>query len=142
MCAKSKAIKPNFFWSVFNQKCPRCRTGDMFQTKNPYDLKRFMKMNEKCTVCGQPMEIELGFYYGTSYISYALTIALSTVSFIAWWLTIGFSLEDNRLFYWIGVNGLALLLLQPWLMRLSRAVWLSFFVQYNANWEQPDPEGT
>jgi hypothetical protein len=111
----------------------------MFHTRKVYDLKRFMKMNEKCPVCGQRMELEIGFYYGTSYISYALTVALSVITFIAWWLTIGFSLEDHRLFYWIGINGLLLLLLQPWLMRLSRAVWLSFFVQYTMDWDQPDP---
>jgi hypothetical protein len=139
MCAETKITRPNFFRSLFLQKCPRCRTGDMFQTPRVYDLKRFMKMNEKCPVCGQRMEIEIGFYYGTSYISYALTVALSAATFVAWWLIIGFSLEDHRLFYWIGFNGVSLLLLQPWLMRLSRAVWLSVFVQYNANWEQPDP---
>jgi hypothetical protein len=136
MCADKKVTRRGYFWSLFNQKCPGCRTGDMFQTRNPYDLKRFMKMNEKCPVCDQRMEIEIGFYYGTSYISYALTVVLSAVTFVAWWLTIGFSLEDHRLFWWIGINGLLLLLLQPWLMRLSRAVWLSFFVQYNVHWER------
>lgn len=138
MCAEMKTSRPNLLWALFNQKCPRCRRGDMFKTKRPYDLKRFMKMNDKCPVCSQPMEIEVGFYYGTSYISYALTVALSAATFIIWWLTVGFSLEDHRLFYWIGINGLLLLLLQPWLMRLSRAVWLSFFVHYNADWEEED----
>ncbi|HEX9511486.1 MAG TPA: DUF983 domain-containing protein [Puia sp.] len=110
----------------------------MFQTKKPYDLKRFMKMNERCPVCSQVMEIEVGFYYGTSYISYALTVALSAATFVAWMVLIGFSLADNdkRLFYWIGFNAVFLLLLQPWLMRLSRAVWLSFFVKYDMDWEQ------
>lgn len=112
----------------------------MFQTGKPYDLKRFMKMNDKCPVCGQRMEIEVGFYYGTSYISYALTVALSALTFVLWLLTIGFSLEDHRLFYWIGVNGILLLLLQPWLMRLSRALWLSFFVHYDPDWQLPDTE--
>lgn len=138
MCAETKKSKPGYFLSLFRQKCPRCRTGDMFQTKSPYDLKRFMKMNDKCTVCGQVMEIEIGFYYGTSYISYALSVALSAATFVAWLVLIGFSLQDkdNRLFYWIGFNAVFLLLLQPWLMRLSRALWLSFFVKYDSDWEQ------
>ncbi len=139
MCAESKTTRSNLLGTLFHQKCPRCRTGDMFQTKNPYDLKRFMKMNDKCPVCGQRMELEVGFYYGTSYISYALTVALSAVTFVGWWLTIGFSLEDHRVFYWMGVNGVLLLLLQPWLMRLSRVVWLSFFVHYDVNWNQEGP---
>ena len=49
----------------------------MFQTKSSYQLKTFMKMYEKCPVCEQRMEIEVGFYYGTAYVSYALTVALS-----------------------------------------------------------------
>ncbi|RYF95611.1 MAG: hypothetical protein EOO02_23090, partial [Chitinophagaceae bacterium] len=58
-------------------KCPRCRRGDMFAVKNPWQLKTTMKMNESCAVCGQPFDIEVGFYYGSSYVSYALSVALS-----------------------------------------------------------------
>ena len=94
-------------------------------------------MNAKCPVCGQPTDIEVGFYYGTGYISYALAFVLSVATFIAWWVFIGFSVKDNdnRVFWWIGSNIVALLVLQPYLMRLSRSLWLSFFVGYNPNWE-------
>src|SRR4051812_39339890 len=81
-------------------KCPRCRRGNMFQDTNPWHLKSTMKMNKVCPVCTQPFNIEVGFYFGSSYVSYALTIALSVATFIAWWLIIGFSLDDNRIFYW------------------------------------------
>ncbi len=122
--------KRNYFRAVLQQKCPRCREGNLFLDKGPFRLKSFMKMHEHCPVCGQKTEIEPGFYYGTGYVSYALTVAFSVSSFVAWWALIGFSLEDNRLFWWIGVNAVLLLLLQPWFMRLSRTVWLSFFVKY------------
>lgn len=36
-----------------------------------------VKMNERCPVCGQPMEIVKGFYYSTGYVSYALSVAVS-----------------------------------------------------------------
>ena len=98
-------------------------------------------MNQKCILCGQPSEIEVGFYYGTSYVSYVITILISVFSFIAWWFTIGMSLEDNRFFYWLGFNGIFLILLQPWLMRLSRSFWISWFVKYDPDWEQSKPEG-
>jgi hypothetical protein len=107
----------------------------MFQTKNSYDLKQFMKMNTHCPVCSQHMEIEVGFYYGTSYVSYAVTVAISVATFVAWWVLIGFSVHDNRFFWWLGINTAALILLQPYLMRLSRAIWLSFFVKYDPAWE-------
>src|SRR6476620_11429647 len=77
-------------------KCPRCRKGDMFEDKNPWNLKKTMKMNKECPVCGQPFDIEVGFYFGSSYVSYAASIALSVATFIAWWVLIGFSLQDNR----------------------------------------------
>ena len=99
-----------------------------------------MKMNELCPVCDQPTEIEVGFYYGTSYVSYAITVALSVVSLAIWWLTIGLSTDDNRFFYWIGVNALILLLLQPWLMRLSRSFWISWFVRYDPDWKLHKPQ--
>jgi hypothetical protein len=127
--------KPGYWWGIFNHKCSRCRTGDMFHNKSSYKLKNFMKMNETCPDCGQRMEIETGFYYGTGYVSYVLAVALSVASFIAWFVIIGMSLRDNRFFWWLGFNAFLLILLQPYLMRLSRALWLSFFVKYKADWE-------
>jgi hypothetical protein len=112
----------------------------MFRVRSAYNLKQFMRMYDTCPVCGQDMEIEVGFYYGTSYVSYALTVALSVATCIAWWVLIGFSLEDSRFFWWMGSNIILLLLAQPYLMRLSRAIWLSFFVHYNANWRNEEPE--
>lgn len=88
-------------------------------------------MNDTCPVCGQPMEIEPSFCYGTGYVSYALAVAITVASFIAWWVIIGMSVHDNRFFWWIGLNAVLLLALQPYLMRLSRTVWLSFFVRYD-----------
>ena len=35
-----------------------------------------MDMNKECPVCGQPTEIEVGFYYGTGYVSYVLSILI------------------------------------------------------------------
>ena len=38
-------------------------------------------------------------------------------------------------FWWLGLNGSAMLLLQPVFMRLSRSLWLSWFVKYDADWK-------
>jgi uncharacterized protein (DUF983 family) len=135
MSAKKKGKKHNYFWAIFNHKCPRCREGDMFTYKSAYHLKGFMKMNERCPVCGQASEIEKGFYYGTGYISYAITVAFSVSTFVAWSVLIGMSFKNNRVFWWLGTNTVLLILLQPYFMRLSRSAWLSFFVKYNANWK-------
>jgi hypothetical protein len=106
-----------------------------------FSSKRNMAMPDECPVCGQPMEIEVGFYYGTGYVSYALTVAISVATFVAWWVLLGFSIDDNSLYYWIAANIAVLVGMLPWLMRLSRSIWLSFFVKYDPNWQsQPTPE--
>lgn len=120
-------------------KCPRCRQGRMFVNRNPYLLKTTMKMNSECKVCTQPFNIEVGFYYGSSYVSYALSLTLSAASFVAWWLLIGLSLEDNRFFYWLAFNAVFLILAQPYLMRVSRTLWLAIFVRYDRNWRLNPP---
>lgn len=133
-----KSAKPSYILSVVSNKCPRCREGKIFKTNNAYKFKsnEYIRMNEKCPVCGQPTEIEVGFYYGTGYVSYALSIAICVASFIAWWVLLGISIYDNSLFWWLGVNSVLLLALQPVLMRLSRSIWLSWFVKYDAKWKE------
>lgn len=126
--------------TLFACKCPRCRQGDMFVNKNPYALKETMKMNKACAVCGQPFNIEVGFYYGSSYVSYTVSIAISVATFVAWWVLIGFSLQDHRFFYWIAFNAVFLIALQPYLMRFARTGWLAFFVRYNKNWKTEPPK--
>lgn len=130
---------PNYLVSIFTNKCPRCREGELFVSKKPYALKngRFMKMHHNCPVCRQPTDIEVGFYYGTSYVSYALTVAFSVATFVAWKVLIGmsFSIDDNRVFYWFFLNLVLLLFMQPLFMRFARSLWLSWFVKYNPNWK-------
>ena len=93
-------------------------------------------MPDKCPECGQPMELEVGFYYGTSYVSYALTVAITVAVFVAYWVLLGISINDNSLFYFLGADIVILILLQPWLMRFSRTLWLSFFVKYDPHWRE------
>lgn len=139
MCAHPNTPKrPGLLVSLLSNRCPRCRRGKLFVQANPYRLKGMMRMNDKCPVCGQPTDMEPGFYYGTSYVSYALGIAISVASFIAWWVLIGMSYSDNRFFWWIGCNAFLLIILQPPLMRLSRTIWLAFFVPYSDEWYKGD----
>jgi hypothetical protein len=92
-------------------------------------------MHHECSECKQKFDMEPGFWYGTGYVSYALTIAISVASFLAWWLILGFSLRDNSLLWWLGINALLLVILQPWIMRLSRTIYLYFFVRYDDAYE-------
>ena len=135
---------PNALWSIFSNKCPRCRRGEMFTNKSAYrklSLKHIFAMPDVCEECGQKFDLEPGFWYGTSYVSYALTVAMSVASFVAWVVLIGVSVKDgdHRIYWWLGLNALLLLVAQPWLMRLSRVLYIRFFVSYDKNYEKTKP---
>jgi uncharacterized protein (DUF983 family) len=118
--------------SILGNKCPRCRQGDLFIDPNPYHLKNTMKMPEACPVCGQKMELQTGFYFGTGFVSYALTVFFSAVTFVAWWYIIGMSAHDNRVYWWLLVNAALLIALQPPIQRLARSLWIAIFVRHKA----------
>jgi uncharacterized protein (DUF983 family) len=135
----NKKINRGYLPTVLTCRCPRCREGKLF--KHPLNLRfsNILLMNETCPVCGQPTEIEVGFYYGTSFVSYGLTVLLSAGTFIAWWIFIGLSTEDNRFIFWLIFNAALLIILQPWLMRFSRSLWISWFVKYDPDWKLHKP---
>lgn len=144
LCAMSENHRPepNYLWSLFTLKCPRCRRGEMFVNKNAYKkfgLDYMLKMHDRCPVCDQKFELETGFWYGTGYVSYGLTVLISMITFVLWWLTIGFSLHDDRLTYYLIFNGILVIVLQPWLMRFSRALYLYFFVKYSEHYDTEAP---
>ncbi|HEY2726643.1 MAG TPA: DUF983 domain-containing protein, partial [Parafilimonas sp.] len=114
----------------------------IFKYDNAYALKgnRYMQMHEHCPVCGQATDIEVGFYYGTGFVSYGVTVLLSGITFVLWWILIGVSINDNRVFYWLGFNTFLLIVLQPPLMRFCRTLWLSWFVKYDKDWETKKAE--
>lgn len=139
---KERKPRRSYLSSSLGCRCPRCREGQLFRNPLRLKLKGNLDMHKECQVCGQPTEIEVGFYYGTAYVSYAMTVALSVATFVAWWVLIGFSTEDNRFFYWLIFNAVFLVFLQPWLMRLARSLWISWFVKYDPDWENQKPGNT
>jgi uncharacterized protein (DUF983 family) len=115
-----------FLKNIFSFKCPRCHEGELFVNKW-YNFSNGNKMVECCSVCGQRTELEPGFYHGTGYVSYALTVGFSIVTFVIWEIATGYTFKNIEIFWWFPINVGALLLMQPWLMRLSRIIWLTAF---------------
>lgn len=118
--------------STLSMRCPRCRTGKLFVKKNPYDLRHTLKMPEKgCPHCGQDYRIEPGFYFGATYVSYGLNIALlvavgvaiSVLSTLTFW---------NFTLTWIGMA----VLLTPLMARLARSIWIRAFVKFMSEEER------
>lgn len=122
--------KPSLLPAILKMQCPNCRKGHMFCNKSIFPLKELLKMPERCEVCGQKFELEVGFYYGTGYVSYALSIVILILTWIAYWLVLGLSYKDNSVFYCLTVSIGILVVLQPWLMRISRVLYLYMFVKY------------
>lgn len=44
---------------------------------------------------------------------------------------IGLSFKDNSIYYYIAVSAIMVLVLQPWLMRLSRVLFLYLVIKYD-----------
>lgn len=140
---EAQEVKRSYLSTILTCRCPRCRQSHLFEVRNPYRLKTTMKMYKECPTCGQPTEIEVGFYTGAAYVSYAITVALAVSVFVAWYVLIGFemrNLEDYRIFGCLLTTVLVIVLATPYVMRLSRAIWLSFFVHYDNNWRENKPK--
>jgi len=133
------ADKPDILPAILKMKCPNCRKGDMYLQKSIFPLKKMMDMPGRCAVCGQKMEIEVGFYYGTGYVSYALAVGVAIFNAVWFGLLVGFSWKDNSIWWYMGITILMMILLQPFLMRYSRVLYLYLFVKYGSSpYRDPD----
>jgi uncharacterized protein (DUF983 family) len=116
--------KGSKIYSVVNGVCPRCQERKVFKY-GPYSSIEFTEMHEHCAHCGQAFEPEPDFYQGAMYVSYGLSSALflSVGVLLLFVLDMGYVLT----FSFLGV--LAVLSL-PVIFRVSRLIWLNFFVSY------------
>lgn len=117
--------KKSPIYSVLNNKCPRCHEGNFFETSNPYNLHSFGRLNDRCPVCNEDFRREPGYYFGATYVSYALTVGFGIGLFLL--LCVVFSVEVVP--FIITLTTLLILLL-PIFYRLSRIIWIHFFVKY------------
>lgn len=107
---------------IFLQKCPQCHEGNLFETPNPYLLTKVLDMPKECPKCKQHFFLEPGFYFGAMYVSYGLSVAASVAFFVVSMFYLNLSLNMSSV-----VTGLGLLLILPYEVRLSRAIWLAIF---------------
>ncbi len=126
----SKNASRGLLHAVITNRCPRCREGHLFTDPNPYRLRTTMRMPEHCPVCGQAFELQTGFYFGTGYVSYFLSVLFILITCAIWYLTIGFGFDDNRLYWYLGLTAAFLFATQPVQQRLCRSIWIACFVRY------------
>lgn len=121
------AYKDTKIYSIFGNKCPKCHEGKFFNHNNPYNLGNFYKMDDHCSVCGEKFTREPGFFFGAMFVSYALNVAW----FVAGWVATLVLLpeEENLLLIASIIVGFGLIM-APLTYRLSRLIWINFFVSY------------
>ena len=120
MCDKYEASKG---LAIIKSKCPQCQSGKMFNYPF-YNLKKFMEMDTNCKVCGLKYEVELGFFWGAMYVSYALTVGLMLV---IGGLILFLSGGEAGFYTYIIPIVSALILSSPLTFRYARVLMLYFF---------------
>lgn len=118
-------------YSIVELKCPRCQEGNLFLTQNPYNLKMFDKMPNKCLVCGEDFLRESGFYWGAMMVSHATTTVIAVIVHIIVYAFVGWEIAPNI----IAIISVILIMF-PIVFRNSRAIWINIFVNYNPDFEK------
>lgn len=122
------SFKETKVYSIAKNKCPHCHEGAFFKFNNPYNLSNFYKMDDSCEVCGEKYKREPGFFFGAMFVSYALNVAW----FVTGWVATLILLPNNENLLLIAsiIIGFGLLM-APLTYRLSRLIWINFFVSYD-----------
>ena len=118
-------LKKTKIYSILNGSCPVCHNESMYTETNPYILTKTLKMQERCSHCKTKYKIEPSFFFGAMYVSYPVGLFFAGAAFALSYLVFNFSLLLSYV-----VIVLVMLGLQPIIMRLSRNIWINFFMSY------------
>jgi hypothetical protein len=101
----------------------------MFKAGPTYNLDRNLEMHEHCPKCGYKYEIEVGFFWGAMYVSYALNAGIFLAA-----LTLLLLFDLPFVYFVVGLS-LLIVALMPILNRYSRVLMSHLFsgAQYNSN---------
>lgn len=113
-------------YSIFHNKCPKCQNGDFFINHSSFNFKNVLKIHENCPHCHFKYMIEPSFFYGAMYVTYGLTVIVAIILFLVGYL-IGLSFIENLIFI-----SIALAILSPLSLRLSRLIYINMFVHFDA----------
>ena len=113
-------------YSIFNGKCPQCQEGNFFKHRISFVPKKVTELHENCPKCNLKYMLEPSFFYGAMYVNYGITVGLSIVVFL-----ISNLLFNATLLQSFAAILIALLVLMPINLRLSRILWIHMFVAYN-----------
>ncbi len=107
----------NRFWMLLDRalrlRCPICGRGKLYRS--------WFSMHAACPHCGVRFEREPGFFLGSIYINYGLTVLIVSIAYPILLFGYGFA-ETPLLAGALAFTVLFPLLLFPW----ARSLWLGF----------------
>lgn len=119
--------RPNLLVALLTMKCPSCRKTHVFVHKSIFPLGELVLLKDECEVCGQKMKSEKNNGGG---INYALTVLLFFLNLCWYWPIFGLSYKDDSVVHYLITSIIVVLLAQPYLMRLSRMIYLYLYVGF------------
>ena len=122
-----KGLKIN---SILTGSCPRRQKESMYLDSNFLHITKLLKMREKCSHCGLKYQMEPSFFYGAMYVSYGLNVAIGILAFIISFVFFKTTITQSLLAIFA-----ALIILYPFVMRLSRSIYINMFVSYDKRFE-------
>tara|TARA_R110002049_G_scaffold19876_17_gene74043 strand:+ start:10780 stop:11151 length:372 start_codon:yes stop_codon:yes gene_type:complete len=112
-------------YSIAKGKCPKCHEGDFFKYKFTFNPSKITQLHDNCPNCNLKYMMEPSFFYGAMYVNYGITVAISVITFIVASLLFELSLLQS-----FAAILIALIVLAPINLRLSRILWINMFVSY------------
>ena len=121
--------KGSKLYSILFNKCPKCHVGKFWASDNPFKNMFFSTENscKTCENCSLDYELETGFWYGSMYVSYAISVA---VMLLFWSLTTSL-FSTITTFNEILIIVIAIILVSPLNYHVSRLIWINFFIKYS-----------
>ena len=113
-------------YSILKGKCPRCNEGAFFKYNFTFNPSKVTKLHENCSKCNLKYMIEPSFFYGAMYVNYGITVAISISIFL-----IAKLIFDGSLMQSFAAIFIALIVLAPVNLRLSRILWIHMFVAFD-----------
>jgi Protein of unknown function (DUF983) len=121
-------------YAIVHQKCPRCHEGELWTNKLWFAGAKAMLtqvdycMHENCPVCNLKYDMEPGFWWGAMYMAYAFSSGVLLFVSGLYLLFFKFNMP-----VFLAVLSLTALLGFLYNARLSRAAYISLWVNYDAS---------
>ncbi|MFY0603848.1 MAG: DUF983 domain-containing protein [Flavobacteriaceae bacterium] len=112
-------------YSITKGKCPKCHEGDFFSNGFTFIPNKITKIHKNCPNCDLKYMLEPSFFYGAMYVNYGITVGLSIITFLIAKLLFVLTLLQS-----FAAILIALIVLAPLNLRLSRILWINMFVSY------------